>query len=117
VLPDAQRIHDGVDQVLAALGARRAVRAGEDPEMAVEIAQGEAAVRREFLSRPCSHCGAGEGSPCTVPATGKPLTRQPAHPSRMTAAPDFEATRARALEALAALEGVQAVAEGVRVPE
>jgi hypothetical protein len=107
---DPQRIHDGVDQVLAALGARKAIRAGEDPEMAVEIAQGEAAVRREFLSRRCPYCGADAGQPCTVPATGKQLAKAPAHPSRMGQAPDFESTRARAL---AALEGVQVDAGAV----
>jgi hypothetical protein len=111
---DPQRIHDGVDRVLAALGARRAIRAGEDPGLAVEIAQGEAAVRREFLSRPCSYCGAREGSPCVVPATGLALTKTPAHDARMNAAQVAAATTSRE-QALAALERARPELESVQV--
>jgi len=82
---DPQRIHDGVDRVHAALGVRRAIASGEDPELAVEIAQGEAAARREFLSRACPWCRAQAGRPCTD-GRGRELTRTPAHPSRLDAA-------------------------------
>lgn len=100
---DEQRHHDGVDRVLAAWQAAKAIRRGEDPELAVEIAEGETAVRREFLSRPCSWCGAGEGQPCTVPSTGERLTRSPAHDARIHAAQVAAAGTSRE-QALAALE-------------
>lgn len=114
---DPQRIHDGVDLVLSQWQGQRAIRRGDDPEYAMEIAQGETAVRREFLSRPCTHCGAAEGSPCVVPRRGstpQQLTKSPAHPSRMSVAQDsFEETRARAL---AALENVVGSAETLSSP-
>lgn len=98
---DPQRIHDGYDQVMTALGAAKAVRRGEDQELAVEIAQGEVGVRREFRSRPCSYCGVGAGEACVVPATGRPLTRTPAHDARINAAQVAAAgTREQALAEL-----------------
>ncbi len=78
-------IHAGVDRVFAAMHQARAIAGGEEPQMAVAIAEGEAVVRREFRSRPCPHCRAREGDPC-VDHRGKPLTKNPAHPARMHAA-------------------------------
>lgn len=111
---DPQRIHDGYDQVMTALGAAKAVRRGEDPELAVEVAQGEVGVRRVFLSRACSYCGAREGSPCVVPATGQALTKTPAHDARMRAA-EVAAAGTRG-QALAELERVQVGPETLSSP-
>lgn len=83
---DPQRIRDGYDRVIAEWQGRKAIRRGDDPEFAMDIAQGEVAARRAFLSRPCSHCGAAEGSPCVSPATGMRLTKSPAHDARLRAA-------------------------------
>ncbi|GAB2964216.1 zinc finger domain-containing protein [Saccharothrix stipae] len=111
---DPQRHRDGVDRVLAAWQGARAIRRGDDPDYAMEIAQGETAVRREFLSRPCPHCGAGEGSPCVVPSTGERLTKSPAHDARINAAQVAAAgTRGHAL---AELENVVVAAETLSSP-
>lgn len=79
-----EQIHAGVDRVFAALAERKALAAGEDPDMALDIAEGETAVRREYRARKCGHCGAEPGQPC-VDHRGRPLTKSPAHDSRMAA--------------------------------
>lgn len=106
---DVQRHRDGVDRVIAEWQGRKAIRRGDDPEYAMEIAQGEASVRREFLSRPCGHCGASEGQPCTSPATGERLTKTPAHDSRIRAAD--VAVRGTREQALAELEQLRVRSE------
>ncbi|GLZ34854.1 hypothetical protein Lesp02_70410 [Lentzea sp. NBRC 105346] len=80
-----EQIRAGVDRAIAALAQQKALKAGEEPHMAVALAEGEAAVRREYRTRPCSYCKAREGQPC-VDGKGRPLTKTPAHPSRMSAA-------------------------------
>lgn len=82
---DPELIHAGVDRVIAALRQRRAIAAGEEPEMAVAIAEGEAVVRRDYRSRRCGHCQALEGQPC-VDHRGRPLTKSAAHDARIQAA-------------------------------
>jgi len=79
---DAQRIRDGVDRVLAALAEAKAVRNGEDPLDAADMAEGETAYRRMVLARPCPHCKAGVAKPCVRPGTDIPLTKEPYHDSR-----------------------------------
>lgn len=81
---DAQ-IHAGVDRALAALVERKALGRGEDAETAVAIAEGETAVRRLYRSVVCPVCQAEAGRPC-VTGKGVPLTKSPAHPSRIEAA-------------------------------
>jgi hypothetical protein len=75
----------GVDRAVAALAAKKAIKAGEDPGTALEIAEGEAGARRAVRSVPCPHCLARPGQPCTGPR-GTPLTKAEAHDSRIQAA-------------------------------
>ncbi|MCI2424115.1 hypothetical protein MOQ72_42645 [Saccharopolyspora sp. K220] len=70
-------IRSGVGRVTAALAVAR----GADPEHA----EADAHARRAFLAVPCPHCKARPGSRCTGPS-GRPLTRTPAHPSRLDTA-------------------------------
>lgn len=79
-----QESHIGVDLVFAALAERKAIASGEEPDMAVDVAEGMTAVRREYRSRKCGHCGANPGQPC-VDHRGRPLEKSPAHDSRMSA--------------------------------
>lgn len=79
------QIHAGVDRALAALVERKALASGEDVETAAAIAEGETAVRRLYRSVPCPVCQAEVGRPC-VTWKGVPLTKSPAHPSRVEAA-------------------------------
>lgn len=76
---DADRVHRGVDLVLAALAEAK----GLDPDSA----EGETAWRRLVLSVSCEWeaCRAAAGSLCTGPG-GKPLTRRLAHDCREVAA-------------------------------
>lgn len=83
VNPEA--IAAGVDQAMAALAARKAIRAGEDPSTALEIAAGDAGARRALRSVACPHCRARPGQPCIGPR-GNPLTKTEAHDSRIQAA-------------------------------
>lgn len=76
------RIHAGVDLVLTALAEHRALKAGEDPELAADVAEGETAVRRMWRANKCKHCKAVPGRPC-VDAKGRPLTKTPCHDCRM----------------------------------
>lgn len=76
------RIHAGVDLVLTSLAEHRALKAGEDPDLAADVAEGEIAVRRMWRSRKCKHCKAEPGRPC-VDVKGRPLTKTPAHDCRM----------------------------------
>lgn len=82
---DPDVIHAGIDRVVAALAERKAIGAGEDPDTAAELAEGEAGARRLVRSKPCTHCGALAGMPCTGP-NGKPLTKTEAHDVRVRAA-------------------------------
>lgn len=91
---DPQRHHDGVDQVFAALAERKAIGRGEEPGTAADIAQGESAARRSYLSRPCPWCGAGVSEACVSPATKKPLTKTPAHDVRMNPKAGAQGNRA-----------------------
>jgi len=91
-------IHQGVDKVFAELARRKAVEAGEDAEMAVEIADGETAIRREYQSRKCKHCGAAPGCRC-VDHRGRPLTKYPAHDCRINATAKNIACRGDAVTA------------------
>lgn len=75
----------GVDRAVAALAQRKAIRAGEDPGTALEIAEGEAGARRALRSVACPHCRAKPGQPCTGPR-GEPLTKTEAHDARIQAA-------------------------------
>ncbi|MEV5537437.1 replicative helicase loader/inhibitor [Saccharopolyspora shandongensis] len=70
-------IRNGVDQVAATL----AISKGADPEHA----EADAHARRAVLAVPCPYCKARPGDQCLGPG-GRPLTRQPAHPSRLDAA-------------------------------
>lgn len=81
----ADEIHAGVDRVMATWAARKALAGGEDADMAVAIAEGETAARREYLSRPCPFCNAMAGARCTN-GRGEPLTKSPAHDARLNAA-------------------------------
>lgn len=80
-----EQIHAGVDRVIAALAERKAIGRGEDREMAVAIAEGDTAARREYLSRPCPFCKAVAGARCTN-GRGEPLKKSPAHDARLQAA-------------------------------
>lgn len=82
VNPD--QIHAGVDRVFEELAKRKAIAAGEDPDMAGDVADGETAVRRDYRADRCDHCGASSGTPC-VDHRGRPLTKSPAHDCRMRA--------------------------------
>ena len=82
---DAQHLRAGVDRVRAALFGAAAVRSGEDPADAADVAEGEVSVTREVRSRSCSHCGARAGQPC-VNHRGQRLSKSMAHGSRLTAA-------------------------------
>lgn len=83
VNPEA--IAAGVDHAMAELAARKAIRAGEDPSTALEIAEGDAGARRALRSVACPHCRARPGQPCTGPR-GNALTKTEAHDSRIQAA-------------------------------
>ncbi|ALG07638.1 hypothetical protein [Kibdelosporangium phytohabitans] len=82
-----ERIHAGVDRVFAALAARKAIGAGEDPDLAQDIADGETARRRLMHAVRCEWppCRAGEGKPCTGPR-GLPLSGGRVHDVREQAA-------------------------------
>lgn len=100
VKPD--QIHAGVGRVFAALAERKAIKSGEDPEMAIDIADGETSVRRDYRSRRCGHCGASPGLPC-VDHRGKPLTMSLAHDCRMRETHEQVAPRGDAATAEAEL--------------
>lgn len=70
-------LRNGVDRVTTAL----AISHGADPDHA----EADAHARRAYLAVPCPYCKAQPSSRCTGPG-GRPLTRQPAHPSRLDAA-------------------------------
>ncbi|HEU5475676.1 MAG TPA: hypothetical protein VFV67_33975 [Actinophytocola sp.] len=72
---DPDRIHRGVDAVVAALASSK----GLDPD----AAEGEAGWRRAVLAEPCEWqpCGARPGAPCTGPG-GRPLVKRLAHECR-----------------------------------
>jgi hypothetical protein len=76
---DPERVHRGVDQVLAALAAAKGLPA--------DVAEGETSWRRLVLAVPCTWeaCRAGAGQLCTGPG-GRPLTRRLAHDCREVAA-------------------------------
>jgi hypothetical protein len=76
---------DGMERVVAALARHKAVKAGEDPDMAADIAEGEAATRRMMLAVRCSWCKAKPGAAC-VDYKRRPLTKTLVHPSRREAA-------------------------------
>lgn len=78
-------IHAGVDRVMATWAAYKALARGEDRDMAIAIAEGETAARREYLSRPCPFCKAMAGARCTN-GRGEPLKKSPAHDARLRAA-------------------------------
>lgn len=75
----------GVDRAMAALAAKKAIKAGEDPGTALEIAEGDAGARRALRAVACPHCRARPGEPCTGPR-GTPLVKTEAHDSRIQAA-------------------------------
>lgn len=79
---DPDRIHAGVDRVMAALAERKAIDRGADPSDASDVGQGEAGARRLVLSVSCPVCSAREGERCVVPATGRQLRQRLAHPGR-----------------------------------
>ena len=74
---DAERIHRGVDLVVAALAEAKGLPA--------DVAEGETSWRRLVLSVACEWCRAAAGSPCTG-SGGKPLVKRLAHDSREVAA-------------------------------
>lgn len=78
---DPEVITAGVDRAIAALAQRKAIKAGEDPSAALEIAEGDAGARRLLRSVACPHCRARPGQPCTGPR-GVPLTKTEVHDSR-----------------------------------
>jgi hypothetical protein len=80
-----EQITAGVDRVMTELARRKAIASGEDPDTALEIAEGNAGARRMVRSVRCTHCGAQPGQPCTGPR-GVPLTKTEAHDSRVRAA-------------------------------
>jgi hypothetical protein len=82
---DPATITAGVDRAVAELAATKAIRAGEDPGTALEIAEGDAGARRALRSVACPHCRARPGEPCTGPR-GTPLVKTEAHDSRIQAA-------------------------------
>ena len=71
----------GVERAVAALAQHKAVKAGEDPSMAADIAEGEAAIRRILLSVRCPWCKAGIAQQC-VDYRRRPLRKTLIHPSR-----------------------------------
>jgi hypothetical protein len=79
---DPEVITAGVDRAISALAQRKAIRAGEDPGAALEVAEGDAGARRSLRSVACPHCRARPGQPCTGPR-GEPLTKTVAHDSRV----------------------------------
>lgn len=83
---DPQLIRDGVDRVMTAWAQAKAISAGSDPEEAALVAESDVAARRSWRSVPCPNtaCRAAEGQPCT--SNGRPLSKSPAHPSRLDAA-------------------------------
>lgn len=99
---DPQRFRHGMDQVQAVLEGRKLRRSDTPPDDVDDIAEGEAVVRRELRSRPCSHCGARVGQPC-VDHRGKALTRSTAHPARVDAVV-VETPRGAREDALAEVE-------------
>lgn len=84
---DPDRIHAGVDKVLAAFAERKAITAGADPTEVEGVGEGEAGARRIVHSVRCPHptCHADVGQRCTG-SGGRPLTKTLAHPARVTAA-------------------------------
>lgn len=107
---DPVSLQAGVDQARAQLLGKDAVRRGEDPALAKDIGEGEAAVLREIRSRPCSFCKAEVGRPC-VDGRGNPLTKSPAHPARLE---NVEVKpRGSVGEALAQIAVVEPAAEAV----
>lgn len=81
---DPVRIRSGIDEVVAALAERRAVRAGVDPEEAMDEAGSRAAERRLVQSVVCpwAPCSAVVGAPC-VDRRGRSLRQAVAHGSRV----------------------------------
>ncbi len=76
------------DAVGVPVGVGLAREALHDPVDAVQV-------RRRVRSVRCPMCRAKAGDPCTSIATGRPLDRHPAHPSRMeTAGVDYQWSRA-----------------------
>lgn len=110
---DPTTLQAGVDQARAQLLGKDAVRRGEDPALAQDIGEGEAAALREIRARPCPHCRAEVGRPC-VDGRGKPLTKSAAHPSRFDDADAEVQARGSVGEALA--EIATAVPAGEAVP-
>lgn len=97
-----ERIHAGVQQVIAALAEKKAHTHGQEPQEAVTSAQAKNAQRRTYLSRNCQHCGAAPGHACTD-HRGHPLKKSPAHDCRVRAIQDPLTHRSDAATAKAQL--------------
>lgn len=79
-----ERIHAGVDKVVAVLIERKALAAGQEPQAAARVTKEKTTERRTYLSRRCKHCGAAPGQACTD-HRGQPLKKSPAHDCRVRA--------------------------------
>lgn len=88
---DPEVIRNGIDRALTALAARKAIAAA-GPGVEVDLAEVEQAVEANIAARrswrsvacPVVWCKAAPQEPCT--SRGKPLTKEPCHPTRMDAA-------------------------------
>ncbi|WP_410652088.1 hypothetical protein [Amycolatopsis sp. cmx-4-54] len=89
---DPETIRNGVDRVFTALAARKAIAAAERTGSELDLDEVEQAVEANIAARrswrsvacPVVWCKAAPQEPCT--SRGKPLTKEPCHPTRMDAA-------------------------------